>query len=1220
MHKAAFVQVATVLVSLLSTSPGTAATQFTLRLAEGSNAGTIGSVSLHRPCTSYECGLELLGHAPQRPPDFRGSFEVTRLFRAQAPDGDGWWVVVDVPGQMPMAMLWRPPTTAGDLPVVANVPAGLCSVTVRDDKNEAIEAASVLPGGATAHRARGGRAQRPALLGSWRPWSPPVRTNSRGTAFLQVPSASRVPFLVGAPDREHARGICAPGAALDVVLSSRTTNTFRIRTETGEPVRAALARSADGWPLGVVDDQGRLALTAAEVDAALMSGRGRESVWLETPAGELFELFRRSADAILARPRSRLHLGTVTVASAASTSRPRRSPPEAAREAHYWREPLWQWSIVDERAATRLKQSVNGEYVEPLLPGEGIWFAAEGHGYAYCSGPTLDGERRSGLRPPGEDVCPSLQPARLIEGVVVDAAGSPVSGAEILLEWHQQSTGPAPTIVHGLTLSSPSGGMLLLVRSRTDGSFSSDRVAPYVSPTATYRDGFVGVRVSKESYLPVTLGNLEHFAEAASDGYEIPLDTGVRITGRVVDRESSMPIPGAEIGIGRFAQNGHALALGPLGKEYGPYGNTVPFTRSGMEGSFSVNAPTGRWDLLVRAQDHAQYQIRGIEVGAAGLDLGDLPLGPGSRIEGVVMDGSVSPIGSARIEVAGVRIERAGRSPPPRDQRFDDARVLETAGDGRFIVTGLDEESEVNLRISATGFATKVLEKRSPAATPRIEITLDPEAVVAGRVTIDGEPAPAGIRVFDQRRTYPLRSVRAGEDGTFRFAGLRADRYGLEVRPSHSGIDRWRSTVDAEVGRVAEVAVALESNPGNRTLIGQVAKRGVGIARVEIRVGDSSTVTNGGGEYEIHGLQPGLHSVWADRGSDRPPVIQSVRIRDPVTRLDFDFSEGRIEGTAHWSDGSPVAFASVRFFSGRRRTTVETGGDGEFHVRLEPGQYIVSALSESGAAVTSRHMLIDDFESELRIIFGRQRITGTVLGLTERELGRLRVEAVNQQDLRTLPAKVDSSGRYVIERADGGRWEVIGTVGGGERRASRDVFVEDQDVEVDLQFEHLSHVTGVVRLDGVPLASARIVLAKDFVWTEMRQTWTLDDGSFRFSDLERGRYRVAVGASIRDARVGGDEHLVIELASGQVRGIVRDPETLVPRAGAQVLMWPALATQSEASRLGVILRTFTNDVGEFVLDHVPEGSWAVDAPEYPGPQSRVSVAPGSLATVLLEKP
>ncbi len=84
--------------------------------------------------------------------------------------------------------------------------------------------------------------------------------------------------------------------------------------------------------------------------------------------------------------------------------------------------------------------------------------------------------------------------------------------------------------------------------------------------------------------------------------------------------------------------------------------------------------------------------------------------------------------------------------------------------------------------------------------------------------------------------------------------------------------------------------------------------------------------------------------------------------------------------------------------------------------------------------------------------------------------------------------------------------------------------------------------------------------------------------------------------------------------------MVLDPETSVPKAGARVRLWPALATQSEATQLGVILQTFTDTAGEFAFDQVPEGEWAVESLEIPGSRVTVQVAPGALATVLLPRP
>lgn len=242
------------------------------------------------------------------------------------------------------------------------------------------------------------------------------------------------------------------------------------------------------------------------------------------------------------------------------------------------------------------------------------------------------------------------------------------------------------------------------------------------------------------------------------------------------------------------------------------------------------------------------------------------------------------------------------------------------------------------------------------------------------------------------------------------------------------------------------------------------------------------------------------------------------------------------------------------------------------------------------------------------------------MGLTEAELGRLSVKAARSGSLDAWPARVDSSGVHFIDGVGAGRWLVTGTVGAGERRISREVVVVDNSVEIDLEFERHFDLRGVVRLDGEPLASTRVILGEPLQWARIRQTWTLHDGSFRFTDVENGDYQLGVGASLHDVSVDGSEHIVVDLGSGEVRGVVRSSETLLPWAGAEVSMWPALLTESEARQLGVRLSTFADNAGEFAFHRVPEGSWMAAMPEYPSTQSPVSVAPGSLTAVQLQSP
>ncbi len=1100
--------------------------EFTVRLAERLGAGGASSmVSLYEPCASYDCGVELLTGMPKLRPEFRRPFEAGRLFRGVAPEGDIWWVVVESQGHMPMALLWRPPVAVGDLPPAPVVSAAMCSIDVRDGDGRAIEGAIALPRGVGVPTE-----SRPSLFNDWRPWSPPSVANEQGRIVLRVPSEASLPFLVGARDHGFKRGICSRDSHSTVVLPKRQTRMLEVFTTEGEPLAAALARSADGWPLAVTDEDGRLELPTAEKGLVESSGPSLSGLWFETTAGAVYDVTGQRADRVSVASVSNTYQGTIYLVPIPPEFVASRASVSGTSDVQYWRQRSPPWPAVDQRAASPLRQATNGQYREVLLPEEALWFSAPGRAYEYCRAKSLD---NNGPRRETKDgaPCPQMLPARSVNGRVVDDAGAPIPDAEILLDWTQGTTAGTPTVIEGMAMGSPTASLLLL-RSGANGSFHSDRVGVRVTAARPFRD-FAGIRVRGEGYLPVTWGNIQRF-EKGPGRYEVPLQRGVPVTGRILDPRTDTPIEGAEIALGRFASSGYTLALGPLDREYSPYGNAVRFTRTVADGSFRLMSWLGQWDLLVRAAGRVQHQVKGFELGPQGLDLGIIRLERGFEIEGIVHDGSRNPIPSARVEVAGIRTEGAfGRDRSGPDRRFNEAAIVVSAQDGRFVATGLAEDSYVNLRVRASGFAEKIVEKRSPTTTRLLEIALEPEAVIAGRVTLDGGPVSGRVRLFEPRRPFPIRSLDVDEDGEFEFAGVGANRYSLEVKVGRPDIEPWRSAVEARAGHVTEVAVTLEAKPGDRTLFGTVAEKGIGVPNVEVRASGLRTVTDGSGRYEIHGLRPGFHSVAADRGNESSPSIESVRIRDRTARLDFDFSEARTQGTAYWSDNSPVALTKLRFFGGRPVVIVETDAGGTFDVYLEHGQYIVSTVPDDGDPVASRQRLnVTGPESDLRIVFGRQRIAGSVVGLTKQELGRLRVEAVNLDDLDTRPAKVDSSGHYVIERIDSGRWNVVGTVGAAERRASREVLVGRDHVEVNLEFKRLLGLSGVVRLDGIPLNSTRVILAKDLVWAEMRQTWTVDDGSFHFSDLERGHYRIGVGASIRDARLSSDEHMVIDLGSG----------------------------------------------------------------------------------------
>ena len=356
--------------------------------------------------------------------------------------------------------------------------------------------------------------------------------------------------------------------------------------------------------------------------------------------------------------------------------------------------------------------------------------------------------------------------------------------------------------------------------------------------------------------------------------------------------------------------------------------------------------------------------------------------------------------------------------------------------------------------------------------------------------------------------------------------------------------------------------------------------------------------------------------MWVMR-EGRVAQRRVVTIAGRTERQDFDLTLHPVEGRAFWDDGSPVGSTRIRFSPGQDVAGGEatTSADGSFRVRLQAGDHDAT-ISVGGrrAFASERPIRVRGPIRDAQVRFlAPLRIEGVVRGLSEADLTRLRVQAGNA-DFELRDARIDGAGRFVIDRRGRGLWGVIGTVGAGERHATHQVRLRNEDAWVELEFDRGFELAGEVRLDGEPLRAAEVLLLRTGDPLATQRGRTLHDGSFRFADLEPARYRVAVGATIRDVAVNGDERLEIEMWSGSVRGLAIAPELSQPLSGSEILLWPREASRAEAEALGIVRRTFSRETGEFLFERVPAGQWFVEAPDLPDSRRSLQVGPGLVVT------
>ena len=1237
---------------ILLLAPAAFAADLSLRVEDVGAPGATVRVSLIETCTSYACGrARLLREAlpsSALAPYFEESVGEAGVVRLSTPeDRDAWWVVVEAGDSLPLALLWRPTTMHGYLPAAPRISKASCRVVVLDAYGEAISGAHVVPViRDLPSELNPTRKDRPAVFLGWRPWLSPSRTDSTGRAILEVPAGASVDFHVAADGYRSAAAQCRPNGIIPLGLDPASMETFRLEDLEGRALPGALARDGLGMPVALGDAQGAIELDLATVEAA---DRSAARFWFETAIGAVYEPveLRTSDDAavLVVSERSSPRLGVVNLQAVETVA-----GTEIA-QAWTWREPNWPWPAVEPRAATPLLEIEGGAYAVVALPGERLWFAAPQAAHAVCEDPGRSARRADSRN---ETTCPTLEPAPRIDGVVLDEDGTPIPDAEIRIDW---TAGPAgPTIVRD---SGTRGGFgTALMRSDPNGQFGGRHV-PLDTTTPGLDNSFSErrVRVERPPYLPIRDRRLEEFA-TDTGGYAITLVRGARIAGRVVDALTSEPVADADVAVGQFAGRGRrSVVLGPLHVATGRYGKHVRTARTDSGGAFELTTWPGRQDLVVRASGRAFFMQPGLAVLPLGQDLGDIKLDRQLQIWGIVLDPDGLPVPNATVWAAGSNtsgaLSRPSTEASPRSgiaARFDPDRH------GRFFVPGLSRESTVDLEISAPGFATQHRLEVSPTEAAAVEIVLEPEAVIAGRVTWHGQGIATQVDVFGEAGSNTSWST--DEEGRFQTTGLAQGQYNLVAYPPGAGtfvvVDDSKGppvanrytllgdgpgeekgiAVRADSGETVEVS--LELGFGKRRLFGRVSERGAGLSGVAIRLErrGAMTVTDGDGRYAIEGLPSGLAWVTADRGAgfgeDTNVLRQTVDIDSESKRLDFDFSVFRVVGQVVLGNGSPAAGTEISFTrigggSPDSKRTM-TRGDGSFDVDLAAGDYHVGAKVTHNRAsqgdlqrrrLEARDIVrvAGDSSDVLVRLRHSLRLAGKVHGLSEGDLERLRLEAVRddltRHEAETIRGYPD---QFLFHNLDSGRWTIVGRVGNSDRRAERQITLEERDARIDLTFEPLPTLSGVVTLDGQPLQGAHVLLIRGQNRASARRFWTRHDGTFHFPDLESGSYSVAVGAETRIVSVHGDSQRFIDLRSGGIEGAAHDAISSAPLAGAAVRLWPAWSDRQAAERFGIARTTFVDRQGQFEFDRLPAGAWTLEV-EGIGGARHIRVGPNAVIQV-----
>lgn len=697
-----------------------------------------------------------------------------------------------------------------------------------------------------------------------------------------------------------------------------------------------------------------------------------------------------------------------------------------------------------------------------------------------------------------------LLPGGAIVGAVTDPQRRPLASAVVRLEPSEGWRAPA------------------IVTTDAEGRFEFAGLEPrsysVVARHPGFAPGFVpGVVVEPDSELSV----------------EVALDSPGAIAGRLVDEEVR-PVAGLVLVAEANGSPTPPSLREVLRAQAGPDGRIL---LEGLPpGPLSIQA--GAPALVVRRLD--LDVPRGTP-----LDLGDVVLEAGLAIRGRVRDAAGSAIGDARVFSASPTGERAAET--------------WTEPDGRFVVGGLQHGAH-RVTVRAPGFA--VAQKTVEAGAEGVEVVLTRGGTVTGRVVDESGRAVESFDVWADAPDEPGAGYERVESAEGRFT--------LTEAPEGEYVLR----VDAP-GRATAVVSGVKVRAGADTDIGRIRLTRGGVVRGRVTDAEGAPIAGatvdaegpGGygsaflavksdlaGSFEISGVPEGIVHVSASHPRYAPGRVDGVPVeaaRGPAEVTIVLTQGGRVEGTARYRDGSPVAGASVQIQGGAQRTT-PIGPDGRFGFdRVRPGSGFLILLQQREGRrrlVARRAFHLQEGDTALvDFVLREVLVTGHVTRGGAPVAG-VRIHFTGEYGGF---ATTGAEGRYELTLGAPGPHEVrVETADGLGGTTVDAVEVPDQDLFLwDVDLSRFAPVSGTVvdAETGAPVAQAQV--SAGTTGNGMAPaTRTQSDGRFELL-VEPGDRSISVFAlgfigETRSAQVsaGGLSGLEFRLARGAViKGRVLDP-------------------------------------------------------------------------------
>lgn len=296
----------------------------------------------------------------------------------------------------------------------------------------------------------------------------------------------------------------------------------------------------------------------------------------------------------------------------------------------------------------------------------------------------------------------------------------------------------------------------------------------------------------------------------------ITLQNNVTVRGRVLEKKTSTPVPGAKITVFQ-----HDRTLRPLPQVFGGWlPDRFDSVREGLaakevavsggDGAFQLLTEPGA--LVLKAARYgyasANSELVSVEPESAVEDV-VIYMSRGSAVEGIVLTVDGAPVAGAAILVAESQLP--GESPAEAELRLSRAANMGqgsryirglTGPAGRFIVEGL-AEGNYWMRAIADGYADsrpQTVPVSGNGIQAEVELVLDPGGTVKGRITGNGMPkADIIVEATLEDSGNDYQRFYTSDDGYYRFDNVAPGEQTIRVvdykLPNNAGIQSVKVNV-----------------------------------------------------------------------------------------------------------------------------------------------------------------------------------------------------------------------------------------------------------------------------------------------------------------------------------------------------------------------------------------------------------------------------------------